>query len=76
VLLRFCCFTGHGVAAGVERKRRRSQSQLPYFPVAFAAAREGDAPPLFIQVHKVSQHCYRFLGVCFVIFKMFNVIFV
>jgi len=39
VLLRFCFFTGHDVVAGAERKRRRSQSRLPYFPVTFAAAR-------------------------------------
>jgi len=40
VLLRFCCFAGHGIAAGAERKRRRSQTRLPCFLVALMAARE------------------------------------
>jgi hypothetical protein len=35
-----------------------------------------DAPPLFIRVQKVSLHCKGFIGVCFVIFKVFDVIFV
>jgi hypothetical protein len=76
MLLCFCCFAGHDVVADAERKRRRSQSRLPCFPVAFAAARGEDAPPLFLKCQKSSQHYFEFRGVYFVNFKWFNVIFV
>jgi hypothetical protein len=43
VLLHFCCFAGHGVAADAKRKKRISQSRLPCFPVAVAGAWRGRA---------------------------------
>jgi hypothetical protein len=58
VLLRLCCFTGHGAAAGAERKRRRKPFRIS--PAACVSRRrvnpratsdggawEG-APPLFL----------------------------
>jgi hypothetical protein len=60
VLLRFCCFTGHGVVAGAERKRRRSQSRLPCFPVTFAAARESTRRQWRWRMEGTRRHCsYR-----------------
>ncbi|KAI5561026.1 hypothetical protein BDE02_16G085300 [Populus trichocarpa] len=47
----------------------------PGFQVFDGGAWE-DAPPLFIRVQKVSLHCKGFVGVCFVIFKVFDVMFV
>jgi hypothetical protein len=87
VLLCFCCFIGHGVVAGAERKRRRSQSRLPSSLVAFVVARESTCRQWRRRMEGMRRHCsYRsrrfpstvidFLGVCFVIFKVFNVIFV
>jgi hypothetical protein len=57
------------------RSHRRGQEEggklwlTPTFPAFCAAAHGENAPPLFIQVQKVSQHFYGFLGVCFVILK-------
>jgi len=53
VLLRLCCFTGHGAAVGAERKRRRKLFRLtPLRRVGSRAASDGgtweDAPPLFL----------------------------
>jgi hypothetical protein len=53
-----------------------NDSDPPISKVVPAAAREGDAPPLFLKCQKSSQHYSKFLGVYFVNFKLFNVIFV
>jgi len=39
VLLRLCCFTGHGAAAGAERKRRRKPFRISPAACVFTAAR-------------------------------------